>query len=540
MATIDLPEQNRNILSQKQVVILIPVTQEIEYARILLEILNAEYGNIRDVFFELLDGNTFESRSVIWRSLRRSLKYQEYRRLVEDYKSTFKRGITLSINKQESSQFDIPRINSLEEIRIKFPGKLALFNSVRSVLASGFSFTSESEYGIKKFRRVTKLLIQDYLIGENLTKKIILKYKKSDTIFIFLNGRHPSQASIRAEIESQNAEFLTLDWGEPANNRMFLAPFQIQEIEKLQSYFLESQINFSDTKKLDAITFADEWFKKQSSETLFNKYHTSLEIPATLRNQIGSGKSAIIFTSSADEELYNLRHNTNGWTSQIEAIVASSQTLMEKGFDVVVRIHPNASNKSWKDLGNTVNQLRIHGIAYILPWDKVSSYRLIEEVDLVGAWVSRIAVEAAYMQRRSFYLGVGPFSNMSGIPLICPSKLDQILEHASLKVNLESLQLAVYQNLNFGIDVLQFDASAFTNKSKTTTEKINSRKLPRVKNLIFRIINRTKRFRKRSLGPFGTPTNLSQRLRMLNSIIDLNEILKLYLEYLLKRLDAKK
>ena len=535
MATIDLPKQNAIVLGQRQVVILVPATQEIEYARILLEILTSEYRKITGISIALLVGNTIESRSKSWKLLRRSQKKKEYFKLVEDYECVYQKKITLKIYKQNSRSLEIRKIKELDELRINYPGNPALLNSVRSVLASGYSFTADSEYDIRKFWRVTKRLIQDYLVGEILTKRIVSEHGNDNAVYIFLNGRHPSQASIRAEIEKQNSKFLTLDWGEPANERMFLAPFQIQEIEKLQAYFIENQLSLTQTKKIEAMAIADDWFKKQSSELHFNRYHTSLAIPAKLRSYIKDRRTAIIFTSSADEELYNLKHNTNGWASQMEAIVAASHKLLEKDFQVIVRIHPNASNKSWKDLANTVNQLKKNRINYILPWDKVSSYRLIEEAQLVGAWVSRIAVEAAYMQKDSFYLGIGPFSHISGIALISPSNLNQILEHASLKVNRESLQLAVYQNLNFGEEVSRYKSSEFSKKSKTSFDAIYSSKLIRIKYLAFRIIEKAAGVSRKSTGPFGTPANFSHRLRFLKRVIDPNVVLNTYLESYLKR-----
>lgn len=247
--------------------------------------------------------------------------------------------------------------------------------------------------------------------------------------------------------------------------RFHLEAFQVQELLNLQDAWILDRAEFSSQQRSEAINWSQKWLLDQCSSKTKNKFLTSGKI-SSFPDRKTQSKTAVIFTSSLEEDIYNLGEDTNGWESQEQAVIASAKLLKKDSHSVIVRIHPNAANKSWVDLMSLIKNLEMEEIKYILPWDPVSSYQLIEEASIVGTWVSRIGIEAAARGVPTFAMGVSPYSKAAGILCVNPLNLEKILEMQEKKFAQEEILLTIYQMHNFGIKIDRYAENEFILRNK--------------------------------------------------------------------------
>lgn len=242
--------------------------------------------------------------------------------------------------------------------------------------------------------------------------------------------------------------------------RFHLEVFQVQELLNLQKSWILDRHEFSSKEKQLAMSWSQKWLIEQSNSTAKNPFLTQGE-PLRTYGDKSQTKKAVIFTSSLEEDIHNLGEDTNGWESQEQAVVAAAKLLSDNSFSVRIRVHPNAANKSWVDLVLLIKKLEMEKIDYVLPWDSVSSYLLMEEATIVGTWVSRIGIESAARGIPTFVLGVSPYSIAAGILCASPLNLERILEPQELKETREEIFLTTYQMHNFGIAIDQYSQTDF-------------------------------------------------------------------------------
>jgi len=319
-------------------------------------------------------------------------------------------------------------------------------------------------------------------------------------------------------LEEQELEFLSFEWGEPAGHRFHLNNFQVQELGKLQNSWITERANFSTSMKEFARLEAKNWLSLQSSSSVKNQFLTSNNSD-DFRDLIEANPNLVtIFTSSVEEDIYNLGEDTNGWDSQIQAIIECGKFLSKKSYSVLVRIHPNAANKSWLDLTTLVKNLESEGIGYVLPWEPISSYLLIRKSSLVGTWVSRIGIEAAAMGVPTFTLGLSPYSIASNLMNISPTNLDDILNLQVKNIDDEDVFLTIYQMHNFGHEISEYRKSNFI-RTNSELEILNVARLNPLEKLLYyskKVIARLTKYFPTPFGYFSTPSAIDNYLGLFN------------------------
>jgi hypothetical protein len=523
---------------KRKVVIFFAITQEVVYLQYLLSILTGPSYKFSDITLCVLEGNTILSRSRYWKFTERREKIERIKSSVVNFQKYYSGSLDIIFTKcgnpKETKAYK--KLSELKSIDI------ILYNSVRSVLATSRSKTAFRDYPIQKFRRYANGLVHDYECATEMINESGLLEINKDAIFIFLNGRHPGQAAIRRLLEEHNLEFLSFEWGEPADQRFHLNNFQVQELRYLQNSWMKERANFSNSMKLLARQEAKNWLSVQSSSNLKNQFLTPND--SEIFEKLVEGKSSLvtIFTSSVEEDIYNLGEDTNGWDSQIQAIVECSKFLSSKSYSVLVRIHPNASYKSWLDLTSLVKKLESEGIGYVLPWDPISSYLLIRKSSLVGTWVSRIGIEAAAMGVPTFALGLSPYSIASNLKTISPTNLDDLLYLPEKKTDDEAVLLTIYQMHNFGHEISQYIKSDFI-RGNSDFEILIAARLKRMEKLLY-FSNKAKvrliSYLPTPFGYFATPKAIDYYFVVFNENIR-RKIKIQYLNYLTKKtLDISK
>jgi len=520
-----------NIQGQK-VVIFFSITQEVVYLQYLLSILTGPRYKYSDITLCILEGNTILSRSHYWKFAERREKIERIKLSLVNFQKSYSGDLDLILTRYEKPKKNrgyrkLSDLISIDEV---------LYNSVRSVLATSRSKTAYRDYPIRRFRRYVDGLVHDYECAKELIRESKLLEKNKKAIFVFLNGRHPGQAAVRQMLEEQELEFLSFEWGEPADQRFHLNKFQVQELGKLQNSWITERANFSTSMKEFARQEAKNWLSLQSSSSIKNQFLTSNNSDDFKVLIEANPKLVTIFTSSVEEDIYNLGEETNGWDSQIQAIIECGKFLSNKSYSVLVRIHPNAVNKSWLDLTSLVKKLETGGIGYVLPWEPISSYLLIRKSSLVGTWVSRIGIEAAAMGVPTFTLGLSPYSIASNIMNITPTNLDDLLNLRAKNTDDEDVLLTIYQMHNFGYEISEYRMSSFI-RTNSELEILNAARLKPVEKLLYyskKVIVRLAKYFPTPVGYFSTPSAIDNYLGLLNENF-CRKIKTRYLKFLMRR-----
>lgn len=330
----------------------------------------------------------------------------------------------------------------------------ALSNSIASFFST---YRVKSERNLGKLTGIKKTTIKSIenfeLIYKSLMQELLLEEPKQ---IIFLNGRMPHEAAIRYFAEKNKIPFLALEHGRPPDlNRFHLAPYQTNvgsEMARNLRIELEYELQINEESHLEKIlSTALIWLESNANDAKFNQFLTGLNLPS---DKCNDQKTAVIFTSSIGEYKSNKGLETNGWNSQLEAIVETSKYLKSHGYEVLVRIHPNAGNNSFYDLKNLMGILKENTITLYSPWDNVSSYNLLKKATVVFTWGSTIGLEASAIGIPTYLFGRGYYDEIADVRFFTRDNLllnlARNLGPDLWQVDKEKALLAVYISKNNG------------------------------------------------------------------------------------------
>jgi hypothetical protein len=221
----------------------------------------------------------------------------------------------------------------------------------------------------------------------------------------------------------------------------------------MNSYFAAIKRKSTEDQLSFAITWAKQWLSEQTS---FVKSNPFIIFASRGQFSIDRGSEGLIvplFTSSLDERFSNLGINLNGWESQNQALVATAQRILALGFKPLIRIHPNAGWKSWRELVELVAVLKDSNLDFVLPWDSVSSYELIERAPFVVTWGSTLALESTARSSPTYNLGHSRFDSLIDLEIISGEKISEWIPNLDKKVSVEKSLVAIYISRNFGLDL---------------------------------------------------------------------------------------
>ena len=280
------------------------------------------------------------------------------------------------------------------------------------------------------------------------------KYSSKSDLTIFLNGRWPEQAAIRAYCQRLNKKFLSLEHGKPNGERFHLQSFQTQEYPRMRSYF-ESIIAQLNQAELDhALSWGKEWLEIQSTSLKANPF-----LMASSKKRIRDEQTtrvASIFNSSFDERFSNLGIELNGWEDQEIALASVVEDLSELGFKPVVRIHPNTINKGWNELTSLFNFLRKNNVEIVLPWNSPSTYELLEISDVVITWGSTVSLESTARGIPTINLGRTSYDSIIDVALLSSSGSFKEIDLTAMKPDPNKSLIAAYLTRNWGFKLINF------------------------------------------------------------------------------------
>ena len=292
--------------------------------------------------------------------------------------------------------------------------------------------------------------IKSILLAENILDK-----DKYDCIVI-LNGRLSCENAIKQVAYKKQLEVY---FHESAfiNTRYFFEKYMPHD-------FKERKKEMSRMKKeVDPniiSTLGNDFFRRKTKgegiyEVSYTKNHNpSLSIK--LLNQINKHRSEnkkiiSFFTSSDDEyeaiEGSNLRYKN--WVSQGIAIRKISQIIKDLGYYMIVRVHPNLINKHESEKYRWMQHekfIKKNGFYWINADHPDSSYKLIEESDLVITSGSTIGIESIYLGKPSITIAECYYDSIIPDAKICecPEKFKKLLEKKETFNKTKSNQVNIY------------------------------------------------------------------------------------------------
>lgn len=149
-----------------------------------------------------------------------------------------------------------------------------------------------------------------------------------------------------------------------------------------------------------AQTWLNQRMGSQSGTNVFSKAWSAEERELVQERRT---HRAVFFTSSADEFLaFGPMWNIDSWGSQFHAFDLIMDKLSRKGWELILRVHPNLVTKSRAYFKSTVRQIRAlqrkHPALHVI-WHNstVNSYDLARSADCVFAERSTIGLEANLM-----------------------------------------------------------------------------------------------------------------------------------------------
>lgn len=244
-----------------------------------------------------------------------------------------------------------------------------------------------------------------------------------------INGRFPCQRGVIEAAVDANIPWSSYERG---SYDMDLPPFLYSTERYLRAvnYWYAPYPAYTRIEKQEAILEMDFQTEQIHSEEVENWFLSRRYAGGTNRfaaewsstqDVDSSKKLAVIFTSSVDEfaELGPSWREAK-WKDQWEAFGYVIPRLLELNYRVVLRVHPNLSNKPSKTGRSTqdaINALadKFTELEVIDPTSKTNSYALLEKADLAIVWISTIGLEASQMGIRTICLSSSEYDLVADV-----------------------------------------------------------------------------------------------------------------------------
>lgn len=273
----------------------------------------------------------------------------------------------------------------------------------QSLTSAMVTFTRDETPSATHFHNLLRRKLRhEALASGKLVEDAIVEHHVTD-IFI-PNGRFPYQNIANLIAVKRGVKKMFFEQGEQGPQTYFLEKFHTLDR-------LETQLDLSERIKigftLSEKKSAENWFESRiNGQNVFGR----LWSPKARLVEEKSANRVVIFSSSEDEyaEL-GQDWKTHDWENQWKAIESVSQYLIELGYQVILRVHPNIVAKSHssfkrnirnqKVLKNAIPKVKILGHE-----DGTNSYELVKSASLVVVWNSTVGLESTYLGKPTICL----------------------------------------------------------------------------------------------------------------------------------------
>ena len=266
-----------------------------------------------------------------------------------------------------------------------------------SLESSLISFFSESgPFNGKKHERVKAKYI-DICIGVYKKTLEILENDKGISKIFVPNGRMADQRTflIASKRQIPNIEIKYFEKGYQENF------FYVGEQSLLDRVAMQSEIRKSNYSPY--LSVASNFFELRRVDQEANEFIAGWKDVTSAEN-IEMTAPRITFFNSSNDEFMSLgsEWNDSEWSSQWEAFEQVANYFLQDDYAITIRMHPNGVNKSKRERSRERVALarfkkKFPTITVYDPQEKVNSYMLISQSDLIVVWNSTIGLEASYM-----------------------------------------------------------------------------------------------------------------------------------------------
>jgi hypothetical protein len=287
-----------------------------------------------------------------------------------------------------------------------------------------------------------KLAASQLLTGLILELKKI-EVNKENEVWLYPNGRYATQRAISETAKELGIASMCYEKSR-FYSRYYLRSYRVHDRVSLQADFQSQSHSVSADSELKVRTWIRDRRTPTSSTNPFSAAFRETCAPEF--NALPGTKTAIFFSSSRDE-LEGLGPNwtTFEWIDQYDAFLTIGKTLRNLGWDLVLRLHPNLSNKTWPDVKAEfmrVESLRSAGFKVIGPNSNLNSYSLAESADLVVVARSTLGIESMAMGKNVFVTANAFYDQLSACKLI-RSEADLAHMNGLLNYNAEGSKEAI-------------------------------------------------------------------------------------------------
>jgi len=341
-----------------------------------------------------------------------------------------------SINEKFSAKRIFEKIQSLEDLKNLDYKQYKIGIGIASTLIT--YLRNSNPFPLNE--RETKECIEQInsSIKSVLYAETILDKYKYDCI-VLLNGRLSCENAIKQVAYRKNLEVY---FHESAfiNTRYFFENYMPHNFKERKKEM--ERMNKEVDESILSSLGKDFFQRKTKGEGVYENSYTKNQKPrlsialSDLINKKRIEKRKIIsfFTSSDDEyeaiQGANLRYKN--WVSQGMAIRKISQIVKDLGYYMIVRVHPNLTNKHQSEKSRWIQHktfIEKNGFHWINEDDPESSYKLIEESDLIITSGSTIGLESIYLGKPSITIAECYYDSVIADAKICncPEELKKLL-----------------------------------------------------------------------------------------------------------------
>lgn len=271
------------------------------------------------------------------------------------------------------------------------------FSFQESLDSSLISFFSESgPFNGKKHKRIKRKYLDLCFGVYNCTLEILEKNKEINRIFV-PNGRMADQRTFLIASKQQNPSIKTVFFEKGFRKDFYF----VGEQSLLDRIAMQTEIRHSDYSPF--LSAAATFFELRRIDEGINEYIAGWEGDSVVEDGDLNGQRVTFFNSSNDEFMsLGTEWNDSDWESQWEAFEQVARYFLKSGSSLTLRMHPNGTNKSRRERSRERVALdafkeKFPSIKVYKPQDKINSYKLIRESDLIVVWNSTIGLESSYM-----------------------------------------------------------------------------------------------------------------------------------------------
>lgn len=314
-----------------------------------------------------------------------------------------------------------------------------------AAFSSLVSYIRDHEPDLNQYRNmINKLLISGKFIFDFFNDY----FSKNPIDYVFLfNGRFNENRPLLRLCQNNNINYFTHErsgtlnkYSLQYNNIPHSIESGIKEINRLWNTADSSRNIIAHSffnKRIHSIE--ESWYS-------FTKHHIRGLLPNNFNK---NSLNIVIFNSSLDEYEGLVGFGPRFYLNDNEAIKTICESLSsEKGINLYLRVHPNLTNLHNTQTNFINNSLsKCSNLSIIKAEEKIDTYYLMLQSDIIITFGSTIGIEAAYNKKIVFLLGRSFYENLNCV-YIPTSHLDLISKILNFHNN--DLQLDFTEALKYG------------------------------------------------------------------------------------------